>query len=171
MASCGYCKTTTFFSSHKRNGLTFCSEDCMVLDAYKEVARQLPQEFVEQKVQETHQGNCPQCGGPGPVDVHTSHRVYSVLIMTSWSSPVQLSCRSCAIKAKLGNTLFSGVLGWWGFPWGIVMTPVQVGRNLVGLVSGPAADKPSQQLRNHVTIQLGHATVQALKAQQAAADD
>ena len=47
---------------------------------------------------QVHQGNCPQCDGPGPVDVHTSYRVYSVVMMTSWSSRPLVACARCGTK-------------------------------------------------------------------------
>ena len=166
MGRCGFCNTTTFFSSHKRNGQVYCSGDCLSRDALRQVAGQLPREVIEQHVQAVHQGNCPRCGGPGPVDVHTSYKVYSLLLFTSWSSATQICCRPCGLKARLGATAFSGLCGWWGFPYGLVMTPIQVLRNLAGIVASPAPDRPSEQLRKHLSVQLGAATVQAIQAEQ-----
>jgi hypothetical protein len=36
-------------------------------------------------------------------------------------------------------------LGWWGFPWGLIMTPIQIGRNLYGMASPPDPSRPSAQ--------------------------
>ena len=71
--------------------------------------------------------------------------------------------RSCGIKAQLGSALFSLFLGWWGFPWGFVMTPIQIVRNLVGLAKGPDPAQPSEQLHRMVRIQMAG---QVLAAQQ-----
>src|SRR5262245_10529728 len=84
--------------------------------------------------------------GPGPVDVHSSYWVWSTLLMTRWGTSQKLGCRRCAIKSQVGNMLFSGVLGWWGFPWGFIFTPVQVGRNFVAMFTPPDPSQPSPRL-------------------------
>jgi hypothetical protein len=48
------------------------------------------------------------------------------------------------------DAIFSFLFGWWGFPWGILVTPVQVVRNIVNLVKNPDEKKPSETLRNIV---------------------
>ncbi len=59
------------------------------------------------------------------------------MVLTSWSSKPKLSCKSCATKRQLGAMAFSSVAGWWGLPWGLVMTPVQIIRNIVEMAGGP----------------------------------
>jgi hypothetical protein len=44
------------------------------------------------------------------------------------------------------NAMISAVFGWWGFPWGIIITPVQVARNTWGIFSGPDPSRPSEAL-------------------------
>ena len=76
--------------------------------------------------------------------------------------PLPFRPHSCAISTGLSQRqrflaagviprplplLFSGVFGWWGFPWGLVMTPVQLARNLVELTGGPKSDAPSALLQ------------------------
>jgi len=98
------------------------------------------------------QGLCPKCSGAGPVDVHVSRTVWSALFLTSWSSAPQLSCRSCGIKSQSLGAAFNVVLGWWGFPWGLVVTPIQIGRNLFGMSRPPEPSKPSLQLEKVVRM-------------------
>ena len=100
------------------------------------------------KCEHLHQGNCPQCQGPGPVDIHTSHKVYSALAFTRWSSHPVMACRSCGRKQQLKHAIFSFALGWWGFPFGLVITPVQVIRNIGGMIGlgGPDPSTPSPAL-------------------------
>lgn len=50
----------------------------------------------------------------------------------------------------MGATLVSGAFGWWGVPWGILMTPVQLVRNLHGIVFGPDPGMPSAGLESIV---------------------
>jgi hypothetical protein len=114
----------------------------------------VPPEHVEIFIQATHAGKCPKCGGRGPIDVHTSHRVWSLFVLTSFSSRPQVCCDSCARAAMLGDALFCLVCGWWGVPWGLIMTPVQIIRNLVGLVTCRDSSSPSEQLRPLARVQL-----------------
>jgi hypothetical protein len=117
--------------------------------------------MLEKQTEEVFRGNCPKCNGLGPVDVHKVHQVWSALILTRWSSAQQVSCKSCATKSQLGGTLFSLALGWWGFPWGLVLTPVQVVRNIAEMCSGPDSAQPSQALRKLVLVNMGARMVQA----------
>ncbi len=107
-----------------------------------------------ERLRQVHQGRCPECGGAGPVDVHTSHQVTSVLVMTSWNSRPKVCCRSCGVKSQLGGLAWSAVLGWWGFPWGPLLTPIQIVRNLLGLIRPPQASEPTAQLRKMVNLEL-----------------
>jgi hypothetical protein len=94
------------------------------------------------------------CGGNGPVDVFTSHRVHSMLYVTSWRSLPRISCRGCATKAQLGGLFYSLCLGWWGIPWGFVMTPVQIFRNLNGLRQDPEPTRSAPQFEALVRMRL-----------------
>lgn len=133
------------------------------------MAHEVPADLVSQHVMAVHQGACPKCKGPGPVDIHTSHFVWSILVLTSWNSSPQLCCRSCGTKAKLGGALISGLVGWWGFPWGIIVTPIQIARNAYGLFSGPDPQKPSDQLQQMIRLNLAAQLVAASDRQRAGA--
>jgi len=65
-----------------------------------------------------------------------------------------LKCRRCAVKSQVGNLFFSGILGWWGFPWGLIFTPVQVGRNFMAIFTPPDPSQPSDKLVQAARIQL-----------------
>lgn len=163
MPKCDVCGTTILFGAVREGDFTYCGENCREKGITQRVVQHLPDEVLDEAIIDVHQGLCPKCGGPGPVDMHTSHRVWSILFMTSWSDHPQLSCRGCAVKAKLFSTAFSGVLGWWGFPFGLIMTPIQIGRNLVGLVSGPNPEIPSPKLRKLVSLQVGASVLQEVE--------
>lgn len=153
MTKCDYCGSTIVFGGKQNGQLRFCNDRCYQSGALIALSRQIPDNVVEQQVWKVHQGLCPHCSGPGPVDVHVSHRVWSALIVTSWKSQPRLSCRRCGVKSQLGDAAFSLVCGWWGFPWGLVFTPIQVGRNLAAVAKGPDPTKPSERLAK--TVRLG----------------
>jgi hypothetical protein len=153
MGSCDYCGATILFGGVRSANHRFCDQKCAAGGALMTIAGQIPADVVQKQVWSLRQSNCPVCAGPGPVDVHTSHRVYSVLLMTSWRNQPRLSCRSCGVKAKLADTAFSLIAGWWGFPWGLIMTPVQVGRNVVGMVKSEAS-APTAEMEKTVRTML-----------------
>ncbi len=154
MAACDYCGTTILFGGVREDGYRFCNQKCRDAAVFLAASAELPEEFVLEKAREVHEGACPKCGGSGPVDVHTSHSVWSALVMTSWRSTPQVCCQSCGTKAKLKAMASSGVLGWWGFPWGFLVTPAQILRNAGGLFRAPDPSAPSPQLVKFVRTQL-----------------
>jgi hypothetical protein len=154
MASCAYCRTTILFGGKRAGDLRYCSDKCLTLGGAARTALQIPPEILQQHVWAVHQGNCPSCGGRGPIDVHMSYRVWSALIITQWSSRPTVSCQACGTKVRLKDAGFCLLLGWWGFPWGLLLTPVQIGRNLVAIFSSRDPSKPSPELNNLVAAQL-----------------
>lgn len=160
MASCAYCNTTILFGGRKQGDLRFCNAGCETKGVLVRVASQVPQDTVDRYLAQVHRGPCPRCDGQGPVDVHTSHRVWSALFMTSWSSRPAISCRPCGVKRKVGDAAFSLLLGWWGFPWGLLVTPLQVGKNVFGAFRTPDPARPSATLEKLLRMQLA-ASLQA----------
>ena len=68
------------------------------------------------------------------------------------------------MKSQLLGTVFSLILGWWGIPWGLVLTPIQIGRNLFGLTRPPEPSKPSKQFEKILRMNIA---ANALQQQQA----
>ncbi len=152
MGACDYCGTTILFGGVRDNNLRFCNEECHQKGYALVLANEIPNDIVNQQTNEIHQGTCPECQGKGPIDVHTSYRIYSLVLFSSWNSIPNVCCRSCGIKSQIGNAIFSFLLGWWGFPWGFIMTPIQVIRNIIGIFKIPDKTKPSEKLKNMVRV-------------------
>jgi hypothetical protein len=146
VAKCAACGETILFGGVKQGDLRFCNAACQLKGQSLVAAARVPEHAAQARARDIHNSPCPRCKGPGPVDVHSSYWVWSALALTRWGTSQQLKCRRCAIKSQVGNMLFSGALGWWGFPWGFVFTPVQVGRNLVALFTPPDPSQPSPRL-------------------------
>jgi hypothetical protein len=168
MAKCDYCGSTIIFGGKRRGELRFCNDTCSGRGALLQISRQVPENTVNEAVLRAHQGLCPKCGGAGPVDVHVHHQVWSALVLTSWKSSPQISCRSCGVKSQLGGSAFSLVLGWWGFPWGLLVTPIQIGRNVFGMLHGPDPLKPSAKLEKAVRMNIAAQAVAQQRLQNAA---
>jgi hypothetical protein len=139
MAYCEACGTRILFGGVKRGPHQYCSTKCVKEAAWTDALELVPDPELERGVKAIHEGNCPKCQGPGPVDVHISYKVYSILVLTRWSSHPILACQSCGRKQQLKHALLSLVTGWWGFPFGLILTPVQVIRNIGGMIgiTGP----------------------------------
>lgn len=166
MAKCDSCGTTILFGGVRQGEWRFCNEQCRQQGFLLTLADQVPQDLIDEHARHTHEGECPKCQGPGPVDVHTSHRVWSALVVTSWNSRPEVCCQSCGTKAKLGGAFSSLFLGWWGFPWGILATPIQIARNLGGLASSPDPTTPSPKLRHLIKLHLAAQLADHLHRQQ-----
>ena len=154
MAKCSYCNSTIIIGGVRDGDLRFCNQKCRQEGALLTVSKLIPDLEVQKRVEAIHQGPCPKCQRVGSIDVHTSHSVWSALVITTWKSSPQVSCVSCGKKAMLKATLGSAVLGWWGFPWGLILTPVQVTKNLWGLARSQPSFAPSAQLERIVRLGL-----------------
>lgn len=154
MAKCAFCSSTILFGGKRQGEARFCNAQCEQRGVLASVASQLPSHQVDPFVRMVHLGNCPKCKGAGPVDVHVSYRVWSALVMTSWSSRPTVCCKRCGVKKRLGDTAFSLLLGWWGIPWGILITPLQMGRNAFGLFRMPEPSSPSPALERMLRLQM-----------------
>ena len=64
------------------------------------------------------------------------------------------------MKSQVGNMFFSVILGWWGFPWGLMMTPLQIARNMIGLFKIPDQNNPSDKLKNIVKVNIATQLIQ-----------
>jgi hypothetical protein len=154
MAKCGSCGKTIVFGGVRDQDDRYCNKKCAEQGQIQRVTAAIPPELLQRYISEIHQGNCPKCGGPGPVDVHTSHTVWSMLVLTSTQAHQQVSCRRCGVKAKMSAAVSSGVFGWWAFPWGLFMTPLQIMRNVKGMLVKADSSWPSQQLAHLVKLDL-----------------
>ncbi|HEV2269191.1 MAG TPA: hypothetical protein VGR92_07020 [Steroidobacteraceae bacterium] len=165
MASCGFCGSTILFGGLRAGNQRFCDRKCAQKAAVAEAVRRLPGDAIEQAIAQIRRSNCPKCGGLGPLDARQYYKVWSALFMTRWSSATQVSCNSCATRRSLGAIAYCLLLGWWGFPWGLVMTPAQISRNIRAMRERSTDSQPSRALRNFAMTQLG-----ARMASNAAAD-
>ena len=155
MARCDYCGSSILISGVTVGNQRYCNAQCQQSGQLMQISRQFPEDVVQKNVWEVHQGTCPVCKGRGPVDVHTGYQVWSAVLLTQWKNIPRVSCRPCGIKHQASNMVLSLIAGWWGFPWGLIMTPIQVVRNIAGMIKGPDPMKPSAQLEKLVRMHIG----------------
>lgn len=159
MATCDYCSSTILFGGVRDQGYRFCNARCQKKGQALKVNRP-SLDAIAAAANTIHQGTCPRCSGSGPVDVHTSHRVMSMVFVTSWSSRPHICCRPCGQREQVKDALFSLAFGWWGFPWGLIVTPIQIIRNLAGLCRELDPTQPSPELHRLVQAQLSQTQAQ-----------
>lgn len=160
MVNCASCNTLILFGGTRGPGGTYCNQSCMEKAALLESV-EIPNEVLNEHLFAIHSGPCPVCNGPGPVDVHLTHFVWSVVFLTRSTSKPALSCRSCARKSQAFASVGSLLVGWWGIPWGLVWTPVQVGRNIAAILRSGNSQIPSEELENMVRIRLVQLALEA----------
>lgn len=147
MARCASCGSTVVLGGARDGELRYCNGLCKRHGPMDLAERTVPDELLQRWVASVHQGPCRVCERTdrGVVDLHESFRVWS-LGWTFWSTRQQLSCRRCGQLERGFDLLISVFLGWWGFPLGPIMAPIQIVRNVMGLVRPPRPHPPSEKL-------------------------
>lgn len=160
MADCNNCGKWILFGGRKLDGASYCSTGCAARHPLLQMAGRVPADVLQQHVAQWRQGACPRCRQQGPIDVHAYHRVHSFVLMTQWHTRRSVCCRRCGRRSQLGAALYSVALGWWGGPWGLLKTPIQVGRNIAAMCR-PAPVAASADFERVVRLQLAEHAVRA----------
>jgi len=154
VASCAACGNTIIFGGVTAHGRRFCKEPCRDQMAGELAALDVvPEHDALDRAQQIRGGPCPGCGQPGEIEVRPVHRCISYLIGTNYSTRLLLACAGCASRERWKASLLTALFGWWGFPWGLLITPVQLARN--ALARGPSdPTRPSPELVRVARLQL-----------------
>jgi hypothetical protein len=152
--ACPTCGTSVLFGGVKVGNKRYCSKKCYEADEINRVAAQIPNEQVEQLAHELRNGSCPKCKGLGPIDIHKSHSVYSFIIYTKYETRAHLLCKKCATKQQTTDLIGSLLLGWWGIPFGLIITPIQIIRNIISMSQNPGINGPSDDLKQRARLIL-----------------
>ena len=146
MATCAACGTTILFGGSEVQGRRVCNARCAAAMNESLAKETIPEAVALERAQAIRTGTCPKCNGVGQtIEIQHAHRCISYLVATSRSSRMLLACHSCGNKLRIRESLLSLVAGWWGFPWGFIFTPVQIGRNISKMFAAPGVG-PSPEL-------------------------
>lgn len=151
MASCDYCGEHYNFGALKAGSYFFCTGQCYERGKVLEILDQVQPGQIAQYIDQESRGRCGTCALNAVLDVRSSHRVYSLLVYTSWRSINKLECRDCSRKRQIRDLLFSVLFGWWGVPWGLFITPLQIIRNLRDMSS---TEVPSYRFKQIIKLDL-----------------
>jgi len=81
-----------------------------------------------------------------------------------------MCCRSCGNKQRIFDGLSCLLLGWWAFPWGLIFTPVQICRNIIGMIRPADPSAPSEELVSAVKADLAEQFIQSKQGEQQPAE-
>jgi hypothetical protein len=164
MAKCHHCGTFILFGGVEHGSRRFCSLDCRLEGSFASLADEAPEEIVAKRVEEIHQGDCPKCGGPGPVDVYHSHTTWTSFTEVEHEVTAEVCCRDCGNRVKLLSSVTSLGGGWPGIIVGLVMTPIHILRYSFGLFCPADPHRPSASLEEWVRMELAGQVSKARRA-------
>jgi hypothetical protein len=155
MATCDYCGQTYRGWAIKDGQYRFCNTQCRKQGQVLKLLDNVALKDLDDYIARAHAGPCPTCYRPNPVDAHPSYWVYSLIVYTRWSKSFEIQCHACARKRQLKDPVFCLACGWWGIPFGFIITPVQLIANLLAMLP---KNVPSERFRQmsklHLALQL-----------------
>lgn len=132
---CDFCGNSIYFSAIKDEGQKFCSKQCLHNARMLELAIDIPDNLILDNAEAIRNGHCPVCNHQNSInEVRKYYWVWSAVYFTRWGSRNRISCKKCAVKKNFSSIMSSFLLGWWGVPWGIIITPSQIISNLVAIL-------------------------------------
>jgi hypothetical protein len=152
MAICDFCGAS-HRGGHVRVGCyRFCTQSCADRGRILETLDLFPNSAINTYVENTRTGTCAECGAQALSNIHKSYRIYSVLIYTSWKTLIHYCCQRRGRRHQASAILFSSLLGWWGFPFGILVTPWFIVKNIIEMMRSD--DRASNDLERIRKLEL-----------------
>jgi len=154
--ACATCKKSILFGGERAGSRRYCSKKCFKADALGRLGDSIPESRVDEVAKQLRVSLCRSCHRQNDVEIFKSYLVYSVVILTSWREKPALSCRSCARKRQTKDLIASFLLGWWGIPFGLIVTPIIVVMNGLAMTRNPLNAPPSRALRDYARLVAAH---------------
>lgn len=157
-SECDYCGKSARYSKVIDGEQRFCSEFCLRDARLMEVSEDLTEQEIIKHAQEIRNDVCPSCKKRnGIVEVRKYYRIWSVLVFSRWTEHTHVCCKSCGVKKNLNSISFCFFFGWWGFPWGVLMTPVKIVSNMVEALKRDSDSNASEPLVRAARLNLAYA--------------
>ena len=147
MASCATCNSFIIVGGEKVDEFRFCNKKCLESGGVYIEATKVTDAEIDALAKEIHAGVCPMCEERSGVEIRKSYDIVSFVFYTRHSTHTHICCRVCALKKQSIDFVGSFFLGWWGVPWGLLITPVQLLSNIGAMLFPPNTDEPSKDLR------------------------
>lgn len=154
--ACATCNRSILFGGKRAGSRRYCSKKCFNEDHLGRLADSVPEATVDEVVAQLRHSRCHSCRRESDLEIFKSYTVYSVIVLTSWKEKSGLSCRSCARSRQFKDMMSSLALGWWGLPFGLIITPIILLMDGVALIYNPLRKPPSKALRAHARLVAAH---------------
>jgi hypothetical protein len=159
---CDFCGKGLMLSGVVREGQKFCDLNCFHTSRMRLVAEDLDIRDIEDEARRLKRGPCPGCGNHQRLpDIHASHWIASMLVVTRTNTETKFSCGPCANRTNLWAMLSCATIGWWSI-YGLFATPFRVIFNLSEIVTRRSKTEPSPALVDFARLALAD---QVLKRQ------
>ncbi|MBI3713798.1 MAG: hypothetical protein HY253_12680 [Burkholderiales bacterium] len=164
-SECDYCSNSARYKPTFDSGQRFCSKKCLHAARISEAAVDLTKTEIEQMAEKIRSGVCPVCNEiSSPVEVRFHHTVTSFIVLTRYTKRSSVCCVNCGRKENWKAFVSTFLLGWWGFPWGVFMTPTYLIANLGEMFEGRKVGEPSEDLLREAKFRLAMSAQNKLKA-------
>jgi len=150
--ACSTCGSSILFGGKKAGSRKYCSKKCLNADEVGRISDSVTDNQVDDLVVQIRGSACPSCKNEGGLEMFKSYFVYSVIILTSWKEKPELSCKPCAKKRQIKDLFASFFLGWWGIPFGLIVTPIILIMNGVALIVDPSKKHPSKAIKERARL-------------------
>jgi len=152
---CDFCGNSARFSAILDEGQRFCSKACLRNARLLEISEDIPTETIFQHACRIKESPCPVCQrSSSKTEVRFYYRVWSIIALTSWVKKKHICCLSCGRKTNFGSLVFCTLFGWWGVPWGIIITPAQIISNIAEMFRPRSEPAPSEYLIQAARLEL-----------------
>jgi hypothetical protein len=116
---------------------------------------ELSEEEIQAYCERLQSQPCPVCGAVEyDLNATVTKSVVSLLIITLRKRRMLIACPDCLDQATKEATIKSALLGWWGFPWGIIRTIQAISSNNARLKQH-RIEAPNDLLRAFVVSNVG----------------
>jgi hypothetical protein len=147
MSKCATCGKSIIAGGIRDHGFRFCSKPCHQRKAsYIAKMRAIPDAVVKIEVEKIRHMRCARCKKNSGVEMHKSAFVWSMIFMTRFGEHKHVCCKTCALKSQAMDTVRTALFGWWGIPFGLIMTPISIVSNVSQMIITARRTQPSSAL-------------------------
>lgn len=151
MARCIRCRQFILAGGVREGADRFCNQHCYQRSLLERAHQLISDEELDERLLDVHGGRCSLCQGPGPVDFHATYMRWSILVVSYGTGEYLLACRRCARARQRRDLLTTSLVGWWSLH-GLLLTPIDIIRQLRAMSDAPPPEIPSQLLEEHVRM-------------------
>lgn len=152
---CDFCRSQARRSPIFDAGQRFCSQRCLRNARLLEKAVAFSQTEIYSHAHNIKHSACPICSQHNTkVEVRHAYRIWSAGVVSNWSEHTRVCCLACGRRANLKSIGFCLMRGWWGLPWGLLITPMQILANCLEMFKSRTTDMPSEELLQAARLDL-----------------